>query len=78
MSFPGIFIAPADESLKATIGEMDRATLEWEMSAARGECAWICGDCCCTFAAGMPDECAHGHQSCTDIIKRDKAEAAKG
>lgn len=74
---PGVFIAPADERLQATISEMDRLTTEWTMQAARGECAWVCGDCCCTFPAGMPDACEHGHQGCTDIIQRDKADARK-
>jgi hypothetical protein len=25
----------------------------------------------------MPDACEHGHQGCTDIITRDKADARK-
>ena len=55
--------------------ELNRVTREWEARAARGECSWICSDCCCSFAEGMPDECPHGQQRCTDIIQRNKAEA---
>lgn len=76
-NIPGIFIALADESLDATIATMDKITQEWTMRAARGECPWVCSDCCMTFPSGMPDECAHGHQGCTDIIKRDKADAQR-
>lgn len=54
---------------------MDEVTREWEAKAARGECSWVCSDCCVTFTAGMPDECPHGDKRCTDIIKRDKEEA---
>ena len=70
-----IFIAPADETLDETLEQMNKATREWTAKAARGECAWICSDCGCSFQSGMPDECAYGDQRCTDIIKRDKAEA---
>lgn len=73
---PGVFIASADENLAATIDTMNKLTQEWTMRAARGECSWVCSDCCMTFPAGMPDACAHGQQVCTDIITRDKAEAA--
>ncbi len=58
-----------------TFAEMDKATNEWEMRAARGECAWVCADCCSTFLDGMPDACDHGIQRCTDIIQRDKKKA---
>lgn len=77
MNGPGIFVAvtKSDDELAAAISAMDKATQEWTMRAARGECAWVCADCCCTFNEGMPDACAHGHQSCTDIIKRDKEQA---
>lgn len=71
----GIFIVPADGNLDQTIAAMDKATSDWTMQAARGECGWVCSDCCCSFPEGMPDECAHGHQGCTDIIQRDKAAA---
>ena len=77
MSIPGIIIAPADESLAETIAKMDKIMQEWTMSAARGECAWVCADCCCTFPKGMPDACTHGHQNCSDIIKRDKERAIR-
>jgi hypothetical protein len=64
-----------EKDAASVLAEMDRAMLDFTMRAARGECAWVCADCCMTFSAGMPDECAHGHQSCTDIIRRDKADA---
>lgn len=73
----GIFIAPVDESIGETIEAMNKTTQEWEMRAARGECVWICSDCCCSFPDGMPDECPHGHQRCTDILLRDKEDAKK-
>lgn len=76
-----IWIAKVDDKkpqqLEAIVACMDKQTQEWTMQAARGECSWICADCCVSFPTGMPDECAHGHISCTDIIKRDKADAAK-
>jgi len=71
----GVFIAPVDDNLSKMISAMDKHTREWEMRAARGECAWVCASCCSTFPAGMPDACEHGDQGCTDIIKRDKANA---
>lgn len=73
----GIFITPIQSNMQEVISEMDRRTNEWFARAARGECNWICPDCCCVFPDGMPDECAHGHQGCTDLIQRDKA-AARG
>jgi hypothetical protein len=54
---------------------LNKTTRDWELSAARGECEWICADCSCTFNDGMPDECIHGHKQCTDLIIRDKKEA---
>lgn len=71
---PGVVVfhgQPSDTQLAA----LDAATREWEMQAARGECSWVCADCCVTFPKGMPDACEHGHQSCTDIIQRDKLAA---
>ena len=76
-TMPGIFIAPAEQDLSTTIATMDKITQEWTMQAARGECPWICADCCMTFQTGMPDACAHGIQRCTDIIKRDKSDAQR-
>lgn len=73
---PGIKIF-VGEPTAAQLAEMDKATQEWEMRAARGECGWICSDCCVSFPFGMPDACEHGHQGCTDIIQRNKAEAAQ-
>ena len=76
MIFPGVFVANADgDSLKEVISNMDIATRAWESRAARGECAWICADCCVTFPDGMPDECEWGHSSCTEIIVHDKIQA---
>ena len=72
----GIFFASSVGTLNETLNEMNSRTKDWELKAARGECAWVCADCCCSFPEGMPDECMHGHQSCTDLIKRDKAVAA--
>lgn len=63
------------DDMPAFIEQMNKSTQEWTMRAARGECGWICADCSMSFPAGMPDACEHGHQSCTDIIQRDKREA---
>lgn len=72
----GIFIAvnPTDEQ----VASIESGLRAWELKAARGECSWICSDCSMTFYEGMPDKCEHGHQSCTDIIQRDKEEANRG
>jgi hypothetical protein len=71
----GIFIINKDD--KEALADLNKATRDWEMRAARGECGWICADCCASFSNGMPDACTHGHQSCTDIIQRDKRQAAE-
>ena len=55
--------------------QLDKATRDWTMQAARGECSWVCADCCYTFPSGMPDACVHDCAACTDIIRRDKREA---
>ena len=74
----GIFITTATgKALEDQISLMDKLTNEWTMRAARGECAWICSDCCVTFPDGMPDACAHDIQQCTSIITRDKMSARK-
>lgn len=65
------------KDLPEHISEMDRVTREWTERAARGECGWVCSDCCYTFNEGMPDKCEHGNQRCTDIIIRDKQRAMK-
>lgn len=72
--FPSVMIVDGQPD-KALLGHMDTMFNEWTLRAARGECGWICADCCQSFPAGMPDECCCGHQSCTDIITRDKQEA---
>jgi len=56
---------------------LDAETQAWTLAAARGEVPWVCADCGASFSDGMPDQCAYGHQSCTDIIQRDKREAKK-
>lgn len=69
-----IAVNTADDQIT---GQLDSAMKQWTLKAARGECSWICADCCQTFLEGMPDKCEHGHQHCTDIIQRDKAGASK-
>jgi hypothetical protein len=75
----GVFVAAvkSDAQLENVVSAMDKATQAWTMRAARGECAWVCSDCCVSFPKGMPDACEHGHQKCTDIIQRDKTDARK-
>jgi len=60
------------EGLAGVFDGMNKAMRDFTDKAARGECAWICSDCCCSDQKGMPDACFHGDQRCTDIIKRDK------
>jgi len=67
-----IFISNGTPDMDA----LDNATREWELKAARGECGWVCADCSMSFPSGMPNECAHGHASCTSLIHRDKAAAS--
>ncbi|WP_038995129.1 hypothetical protein [Pseudomonas putida] len=62
---------PANE-LGAHIEGMNKDMRDWTDQAARGECGWICSDCCCSDPKGMPDACFHGHAACTAIIQRDK------
>jgi hypothetical protein len=80
VEIPGIAIAKAEnhQQLKEAISSMDLVTQDLFDKAARGECAWICPDCCVSFPEGMPDECPHKHQGCTDIIKNDKDRAIQG
>lgn len=73
----GVWIAPVDEMLGEALDAMDKMMRAYTEMAARGECSWVCADCCCTFSAGMPDACVHGHQACTDIITRDKTDAKR-
>ncbi len=74
---PGIFVAVDDtgSEMSGILSEMDKITNEWTMKAARGECSWVCSDCCSVVAEGMPDTCVHDIQRCTDIIQRDKKHA---
>ncbi|WP_288649707.1 hypothetical protein [Pseudomonas sp. UBA5568] len=67
---------PANK-LPEYISALDQATRDWTDRAARGECPWVCADCCYTFKEGMPDQCCHGLQECTEIIKRDKLRAMR-
>lgn len=69
-----ITTVPANK-LDEHISEMTKATREWTQRAARGECGWVCSDCCYSWPEGMPDECVHGNDRCTNIIKRDKMRA---
>ena len=71
-----ISVFPATE-LGAHIEGMNKATRDWTEQAARGECAWICSDCCLSFSEGMPDQCGVDDPRCTEIIARDKREAMK-
>lgn len=74
--FPAVIISTGEPS-EATFAQMNAATNNWTARAARGECGWMCSDCCQSFPNGMPDECCYGHQSCTDIIARDKRAASQ-
>lgn len=65
------------ENLDLHIEDMNKATRDWTAQAARGECGWICSDCCMSDPKGMPDECFHKNQRCTEIIQRDKLHAMK-
>lgn len=62
----------SESELDSAIESMNVATRAWTLQAARGECGWVCADCCCSFPEGMPDECMHGDARCTSIILRDK------
>lgn len=74
----GIFITDMNSpDFSKTLEAMDKVTNEWTARAARGECGWICSDCCVSFPDGMPDTCTHGIQRCTEIIVRDKKHALK-
>jgi len=57
------------------VDKIDQQTKEWMDSAAQGDAMWVCSDCGATVFEGMPDKCVYGHQSCTDILLRDKARA---
>lgn len=71
-----IFFAATNGSNKEElIAHMNKVTSDWTSQAARGECGWICADCCSSFPKGMPDECDYGDDRCTGIIKRDKIRA---
>lgn len=76
--FPGIFVDPVDDNLQSVMDSKAKAMMDWTYKSARGECAWICSDCGCSFPDGMPDACEHGGQQCTDIIQRDKKNACSG
>jgi hypothetical protein len=71
----GMFIAVKKRGEPLDLSELNTATREWTMKAARGECQWVCSDCGASFPKGMPDHCLHGNERCTEIIKRDKDEA---
>jgi hypothetical protein len=71
-----VTVIPADK-LSDHIEGMNKATRDWTYRAARGECEWICSDCCLSDPSGMPDKCFCGHDGCTAIIQRDKREAMR-
>lgn len=73
----GIFVSTCSDTEKL-FSVMNSIFNEFTDRAARGECAWICSDCCCSFDDGMPDSCPHGDKRCTDIIQRDKTAANIG
>lgn len=66
-----------EKKLDQHIEKMNEGMRQWTDQAARGECGWICSDCCCSDPKGMPDECFHGHAKCTEIIQRDKHRAMR-
>jgi hypothetical protein len=70
----GLFVTKAENGVvpALAVSEMNKATREWELSAARGECAWVCADCGTSFPDGMPATCVNGIQDCSDLISRDK------
>jgi hypothetical protein len=70
----GIFIHQGDPSPEF-MDSLNKQTREYELRAARGECAWICPNCCMSFPNGMPDECGYGNTECTELNARDKREA---
>jgi hypothetical protein len=70
-----IFILPTVENFTEAIPAIEKSFRDLAAKAARGECEWVCPDCCSKFSKGMPDECAHGQKGCTDLIRRDKNEA---
>ena len=69
----GISITTTDSNHEKLFSVMDSIFNDVTRKAARGECQWICSDCCCSFDDGMPDVCVHGYARCTEIIQRDKA-----
>ena len=71
----GIHISTMGNNPEKLFSVMDSIFNDMTEKAARGECAWICSDCCCSFDDGMPDVCVHGDARCTEIIQRDKAAA---
>lgn len=70
-----MFTIKVGTNLGEMIEEMNVATRAWELRAARGECGWICGDCCSSFPEGMPEACPHEDKRCTEILQRNKASA---
>lgn len=72
---PGIVVT--DAATPKFMDALNKATHDWTMRAARGECGWICSSCCGSSDSGMPDECFYGDKTCNDIIKRDKLQASQ-
>ena len=72
-----IAVASKGDDISEFVSEMDKATRDWTAKAARGECGWICSDCCMSDPQGMPDACFHKNERCTEIIQRDKRDAMR-
>jgi len=70
----GIHLGPVTD---AVFAEMNKLTNEWDTKAAKGECGWICSDCCQSFPAGMPDACCCGYESCTKWFTEFKQQVNK-
>lgn len=75
MNFPPGIVVTQSPVPDSFFNDLNKATVEWTMRAARGECGWICSDCCVSSSEGMPDGCFHGNDWCTAIIQRDKKDA---
>ena len=63
----GIFVHRGIPSA-TELESLNRQTHQWECDAAKGLTGWICADCGVSFPEGMPTQCLHGDQRCTDIM----------
>lgn len=74
------FVAVASgkgEVSQSVISAMDKMTNDWFSAAARGECGWICPDCCMSDHKGMPAFCMCGSPGCDRLLVRDLLEGNK-